>query len=155
VAGDPWPDPPTGGRKNHHGYAKQGGHGGARAGSGSAKGTSRDGAQRGLAKEPKSRKHNRNPKGRAPMGRPIRLLMTVLLLPLRGQPNSPQWGVAQDEWNARHILGPPTADGVFREPPPPPGQPTAAQAAIHTFQVPGFFSAKVAWWEDRWARGPP
>ena len=78
--------------------------------------------------------------------------MTVLLLPLRGQPDSPQWGVAQDEWNARHILGPPTADGVFREPPPPPGQPTAAQAAVHTIQVPGFFSAKVAWWENRWAR---
>ncbi len=50
------------------------------------------------------------------MGRPIRLLVTVLLLPLRGQPDSPQWGAAQDEWNAMHILGPPTADGVFREP---------------------------------------
>jgi hypothetical protein len=80
--------------------------------------------------------------------------MTVLLLPLRGQPDSPQWGVAQDEWNARHTLGPPTADGVFREPlPPPPGQPTAAQQALGTIQVPGFFTAKVAWWDNRWATG--
>jgi hypothetical protein len=148
------PDPPKG--TTHRPYVKKGGHGSApgtrRAGAGSAKGTSSLQAQRGLAKkdEPKKGK-SRNPKGAKPMGRPIRLLVTVLLLPLRGQPDSPQWGPAQDEWNAMHILGPPTADGEFREPPPPPGQPTAAQAAVHTFQVPGFFSAKVAWWENRWA----
>jgi hypothetical protein len=104
VAGD-FPDPPKGARKhrpNELARVKKGGHGGARAGSGSAKGASPLQAQRGLARKDEGKKgKSRNPKGPKPMGRPIRLLVTVLLLPLRGQPNSPQWGAAQDEWNRR------------------------------------------------------
>jgi hypothetical protein len=159
VAGDFFPpDPPKGSRKQKpselaNPYVKKGGHGGPGRHGGSAKGTSQLEAQRGIAKRDEREGQKKSGRGggpgKKPMGRPIRLLMTVLLLPLRGEPGSPQWGAAQDEWNARHILGPPTADGVFRE---PPGQPTAAQRALESFQVPGFFSAKVAWWENWWAR---
>jgi hypothetical protein len=75
------PDPPNGSRNAYMAYTAKGGHGGARAGSGSAKRASPLGAQRGLAKRDESKGRSRNPKGRPPMGRPIRI-MTVLLLPL-------------------------------------------------------------------------
>jgi hypothetical protein len=148
VAGD-FPDPPTGGRKHggrKQGYVKKGGHGGARPGSGPAKGTSPLQAQRGLAKKDEPKGRTNNPRGAKRMVRPIRLLVTVLLLPLH--PPGLEWGVDQNTWNAQHILGPPTADGVFRE---PNRQPPAAQLAHGAHQVPGFYSAKVAWYEDRWA----
>jgi hypothetical protein len=78
------------------------------------------------------------------MGRPIRLLMTVLLLPLH--PPGLEWGLDQNTWNAMHILGPPTADGEFREPLPPPGQPTDMQQALERFKC-----LASSWWENRWA----